>query len=131
MPRIELARLGDVRKAFVGTFVREGWKRGWQGVDEPTVLLKDIRVADTGEKVASHLWFNKTQGFTDAIPENLETFVPGTKLKFVARVDEYEKGYKGHKEDVAIEKPVTTDWKLSRPTKIEVVEEPTVGSENK
>ena len=43
----------------------------------------------------------------------------GDVVEFEARVTPYEKGYKGGREYVY--KPVTIDYKLSRPTKVEKI----------
>jgi len=100
------------RATFLGTFERMGSQRGWMG-DEPTVLLRDIRTL-SGEPLCDHLWF----AFTKAVASlNL---TPGDVVQFDARIKEYEKGYKGRREDVYV--PVERDYKLSHPTKVRKVE---------
>ena len=44
--------------------------------------------------VSDHLWFDLTKGFSGA------DLSPGDVVEFCARVSAYEKGYKGHKDDV-------------------------------
>ena len=110
--RKQLKKLEEVRTSFTGVFNRLGFKSGWQGEPIKTVLLQTIK-NDNGELMADHMWFNYTKGF-----EKIE-LKEGDIIRFHARVKEYEKGYKGHKEDVY--RPIKIDYKLSHPTKIEVV----------
>ena len=90
--------------------MRFGLKNGWTG-EVPTVLLKDVRFGD--KVVCDHLWFTLGKQFG-----NLDLQC-GDLVEFTARVDSYEKGYKGYRDDVY--KPVSTDWKLTRPTKMRKV----------
>jgi hypothetical protein len=114
--RRELEKMEGDRLEFIGTFERLGEKKGWKGSTDITVLLKDIVVADSGQHVASHLWFNYTKGFQAL---GLSSCSPGCRIKFRARVGSYMKGYMGRRDDVY--KPVEVDYHLSRPTKIEWV----------
>jgi len=106
-----LQKLDGVRRRFVGVFVRYGTKKGWKGVTLTTILLKDIKI--NGKLICDHLWFNLTKEF-----DNL-TLKEGTTVAFDARVREYLKGYRGYRENV--DKPVELDFKLSHPTKVQVV----------
>ena len=63
--------------------------------------------------ITDHLWFNNTKAFQAV---NLEA---GDVVEFDARVKPYEKGYKGRREYV--DKPITIDYKLSWPTKVEKI----------
>jgi len=110
--RKALAQRDGERTTFLGTFERLGTKRGWVG-DQPTVLLKDIRTPD-GTPICDHLWFNLTRQFASL------NLTPGDVVQFDARVREYEKGYKGRREDVYV--PIEIDYKLSHPTKVSKVE---------
>ena len=112
--RKKLKEIGsEERNTFFATFVRFGYKNGWNGPVE-TVLLKDIK--DKNERmVADHLWLNKTKGFAEL---NLEE---GDSVKFDARVSLYTKGYKGRDSMKQLEAPISTDYKLSYPTKIEII----------
>jgi len=110
--RHALKQLAGKRRRFTGIFVRWGTKHGWKGREMPTVLLKDIRDA-LGNIVCDHLWFNLTKEF-----DNL-TLKEGMRVAFDARAKSYLKGYKGYREDV--DKPVEMDFKLSHPTKVQVV----------
>lgn len=98
----------DKRYQFTGVFKRFGTKKGYKGSEE-TVLLVDI-YDEEENKVADHLWFNKTKGFS------LLNLKEGDRIQFYARVSQYEKGYMGYREDVF--KPNEWDYKLSYPTKI-------------
>jgi len=111
--RRKLQQLGiKKRHLFVGTFSRYGIKSGYKGPVE-TVLLTDIKLA-SGGFLATHLWFNLTKGFSD-----LGTLKPGDQVQFAGRVAAYEKGYQGFRNDVDTE--ITTDYQISRPTKVELV----------
>ena len=111
--RRSLEKMEGERLEFIGTFDRLGKKTGWGGTTDTTVLLKDIVIADSGQHVASHLWFNYTKGFARVIMNNLKT---GERLRFTARVGHYIKGYQGRRDDVY--KPTEVDYHLTRPTKI-------------
>lgn len=111
--RKALKQLNGERRRFSGTFCRFGEKRGWKGRTMTTLLLKNIKDA-TGKIVSDHLWFNLTREF-----DNL-TLKEGTRIAFDARVKSYYKGYQGYHEDV-YDKPVEMDFKLSHPTKVQVV----------
>ena len=110
--RKELQKIKEVRKTFNGTFERFGFKNGYVGQLQ-TVLLKDIH-DEENNYITDHLWFNYTKGF-----QNLGSLKVGDKIKFVARVKQYEKGYKGYRTDVY--KPLELDYKLSHPTKLEII----------
>ena len=99
----------EERHTYVATFERTGTKNGYKGILE-TVLLTDVCEAGTNTLITDHLWFNNTKGFQAA---NLKK---GDKVQFDARVESYEKGYKGYRKDVYL--PISIDYKLSRPTHI-------------
>lgn len=106
--RKELEKIEEIRDVFKGTFERFGTKSGWVGV-EKTVLLRDIKDKD-GKIICDHLWFNLTKGFEKIQLEKDDI------VQFCARVKEYEKGYKGYRDDVY--KSIESDYKLSHPTKV-------------
>ena len=110
--RQKLAEREGVRDTFVGTFVRFGWKSGWNQPQQ-SVLLKGIR-DQHGKRVADHLWFNLTKGFTQCDLQE------GDLVEFNARVASYLKGYLGRRDDVW-DRPVEEDYKLSHPTKVRVL----------
>lgn len=107
--RQELEKRDGERTTFRGTFARFGSKRGWKG-DLPTVLFQDIRTP-TGEPICDHLWMNLTKGI---VALDLQI---GDVVQFDARVLEYEKGYKGRRDDV-YDAPISIDYKLSHPTRL-------------
>jgi len=111
--RRALEKLEGERLEFIGKFSRLGKKPGWDGAAVTTILLEDIVVADSGQHVASHLWFNYTKGFAAVVMAGLKS---GERVRFWARVDPYAKGYQGRRDDVC--KPVAVDYNLSRPTKV-------------
>ena len=100
------------RNIFYGTFERTGYKNGYKGPIQ-TVLLLNIK-DEKNNVVCDHLWFNMTKGF-----EKLK-LIKGDEIKFNARVQSYEKGYKGYRDDVW-DHPIEKDYKLSYPTKIEKI----------
>ena len=101
------------RCLYTGKFVRTGSKPGYiSGVH--TILLKDI-TDETGQIVTDHQWFNMTKGFEQA---DLKL---GDLVEFRATVEKYDKGYQGRQEDV-FDKPMKTDYRLSRPMNIRKLE---------
>lgn len=107
-----LKKMNKTRFPFTGIFVRFGTKTGWTGKDEKTVLLKDIKNS-SGEKVTDHLWFNYVKGM------QILNLTEGDILSFEARVSEYQKGYKGYREDIP--RNLEIDYKLSYPNKITIL----------
>ena len=95
------------RHVFTATFVRLGFRNGYIGPVK-TMLLQDVTL--DSKIVSDHLWFDLTKGFSGA------DLSPGDVVEFCARVSAYEKGYKGHKDDV-LNRPIERDYRLSRPTK--------------
>jgi hypothetical protein len=112
MIRKRLKAAEGERKTFTARFTRFGKKINYKGYSEMTVLLTDITDVETKERVADHLWFSYTQGFEKAgIKE-------GDSVTFDARVKEYSKGYVNKQLGINQKK---RDYKLSNPTKIQVV----------
>lgn len=110
--REELRTIGSKgRHVFTATFVRFGFRNGYIGPVK-TILLQDVTL--DSKIVSDHLWFDLTKGFSDA------DLSPGDVVEFCARVSAYEKGYKGHKDDV-LNRPIERDYRLSRPTKIKKI----------
>lgn len=107
--RILLKPLLGKRAVFLATFERTGKKSGWKGVLE-TILLTNLQNAHHHE-VADHIWFTTGKGWNQA------ELRPGDRVRFEARVDQYEKGYRGRNE-YGEEGMVTVDYRLVFPTRI-------------
>ena len=103
------------RERFRAIFDRTGTKRNYHGFPETILLFDNIYRKKNGNFITDHLWFNNTKSFQTV---NLEA---GHVVEFDARVTPYEKGYQGYRQ--FIYKPITRDYKLSRPTKVKKVTE--------
>lgn len=113
--RKELQKLnGTERHRFTATFERFGMKNGWVGM-EKTLLLVDVKLY--GKTVCDHLWFSCGKSF-----ERL-SLKKGDEIEFFARVSKYTKGYRGYREDAAIDNPIRTDYRLSNPTKVSRIQQ--------
>lgn len=112
--RTKLRDLGSSsRRRFIGIVSRFGFKTVYGGHVRPTVLLKDVRLAEEGihgTVLTDHLWFEK-----GVQCEELGCG-EGDLIAFDARVSDYIKGYRGWRDDV-YGKPVRRDYRLGRPTK--------------
>ena len=97
------------RDLYTCEFIKTSSKPGYKG-NIVTILWKDVK-DETGQIVADHLWSNMTKGFEQA------DLKPGDLVKFIGKVEKYTKGYKG-RQKYNFDKPIETDYKLSRPTKI-------------
>jgi hypothetical protein len=113
--RNELKARAGQRFRVTATFERWGEKNGYRGRRLRTLLLRDIRLAATGQVLTDHLWF--TSGATWEYL-GLE---PGDKVAFDARVTWYEKGYMGARAERTGEAWSDVDYRLERPTKAEVI----------
>jgi hypothetical protein len=101
------------RGLYTCELIRIGSKPGYKD-NNVTILWKDVK-DETGQIVADHLWSNMTKGFKQA------DLKPGDLVEFRATVEKYDKGYQGRQEDV-FDKPMKTDYRLSRPTNIRKLE---------
>lgn len=110
--RKKLSESAGERKTFRARFSRFGKKVSFKGYNEETVLLVDVTDCETGSVVTSHLWFSYSTAFQKL------NLVEGTFLQFDARVKAYKKGYVNRA--VGINRR-QTDFKLSHPTKVQVV----------
>jgi hypothetical protein len=108
--RIGLKSIQGQRMRFTAQVERFGTKTGFK-LDLPTILLKNVIRVDTLEVVTDHLWFTKGKSWANC--------TIGCTVAFDARVNTYEKGYKGYREDVYA--PISLDYKLERPTKVEII----------
>jgi hypothetical protein len=111
--RKKLAAQEGVRKRFRAIFTRLGKKRSYTGYSEDTILLQHVCEADTMRTVADHVWFSYTKSF-EAIK-----LTEGCVIEFDARVKAYTKGYVNKRFQVT---PRTTDFKLSHPTRVTLIE---------
>ena len=101
------------RSLYIGEFRRIGSKRGYKG-NIVTIIWKDVR-DETGQIVVDYLWSNMTKAFKQA------DLKPGDLVEFRATVKKYIKGYQGKRKDV-FDKPIETDYHLSRPTNVRKLE---------
>jgi hypothetical protein len=110
--REKLEKLNGARRRFQGVFVRFGKKAGYRDV-LTTILLRDVVDLSSKKVVTDHLWFTMGKQF-----ERLG-LKEGDIVRFDARVTEYEKGYKGRRDDEDFDdfKPLERDYRLSFPTK--------------
>lgn len=85
-----------------------GYKTGFNGYREETILLKDVIDLEDNERVTDHLWLNFTKAFEAAKVKE------GMTIDFEARVKEYSKGYVNRRYKIDQQ---NKDYKLSHPTK--------------
>ena len=111
--RTTLAKNEGERKRFRATFVRVGKKKNFKGYSEDTILLQNIIDITDNQRVADHVWFAFTKTFEDA------DIREGDIITFDARIKRYTKGYVNKALEM---KRRTMDFKLSHPTKVEIVE---------
>lgn len=105
--RKKLKELGDwERHTFIGRFERVGYKKSYKYC-QPTLLLTNIVLKETGELITDHLWLNYTKGFW-----NLGELLTGDQIQFNGRVTRYFKGYFGTSK--------TANYKIERPTQIKM-----------
>ena len=109
--RTKLKALENERLKFTGIFERFGIKSGWQGSEETTILLKDIK-NEKNKIVSEHCWFNYTKGFQKLELKNK------VKVEFYARVTPYIKGYVNNRDFIDNRE---IDYRLSHPTKIKII----------
>jgi len=113
--RQNLKAANGKRMRFTAVVERFGSKPNWHGFSETTILLKDVRFADTAELACDHLWFKHGKWAMG--------LVEGHKFAFDARVDSYAKGYQGAKAERLGVSSYSVDYHLERPTKVEILGE--------
>jgi hypothetical protein len=91
---------------------RFGTKRAFKGAPVPTVLLKNLHDAITGDLLTDHLWFTAGKW--------CQGLRIGDTIEFDARVGAYLKGYQGRREDVFSD--ISEDYRLERPTRVVRIE---------
>jgi hypothetical protein len=114
--RNKLKRLNGQRIRFTAEVARIGCKSSFRGNPTATILLQNVKQEGDDEILTDHVWFAK--GIT------WDAATPGVSVSFDARVTDYEKGYKGHKDDVYAAASclgtLEVDYRLTWPTKIKV-----------
>lgn len=110
--RTKLGEQEGERKKFRAIFKRIGKKTTYTGYREDTILLHDVREADTLTPIADHVWFSYTKGFEKInLTENCV-------IEFEARVKSYRKGYINKSLGLTNR---ASDYKLSHPTRIKKI----------
>lgn len=113
--RQELQKLNGCRARFRATVVRFGSKKAFKGPDKITLLVNDVYLTKTNQKVTDHLWFVVGKSF-----DKLD-LKPDDMIEFDARVRTYKKGYRGRRDDDDYydDRPAPSiDYCLGFPTKI-------------
>ena len=95
-------------------FARKG-KRTGNGHIYPTVLIKNIQDAASGELLADHLWFNAGKIWPST---HLRS---GDTVQFVARAIEYRTGYWGPGKLIRRYDPPRVDYKLTPPQDLNII----------
>jgi hypothetical protein len=111
-------RLSDAageRRKFRATFSRFGKKINFKGYSEETILLINVIDCENGMVATSHIWFSYSKGFQKL------NLIEGTHLEFEARVKAYQKGYVNKAAGINKRR---TDFKLSHPTKVQIIPSP-------
>lgn len=72
---------------------------------QPTLLLTQVALSETGELITDHLWLNYTKGFLA-----LGELLTGDLLQFDGQVASYVKGYFGTQQKL--------DYKVERPSQV-------------
>ena len=109
MRRTTLAARHGERFRVTATIERFSQKNAFRG-PQKTVLLRDVRDAETGDLLTDHLWF--------AWGKWAFMLREGEAIAFDARVTGYDKGYHGRREDLYDAPPPSSDWRLERPTRV-------------
>ena len=107
------ARAG-ARVNVTAIFSRLGAREAF-GEGKETVLLVDVRDADTGELLTDHLWFNRGRIWRNA------GLIPGDTIAFSARPIEYRTGYWGPNALRRIDAPARRDYRLSTPEGLRII----------
>lgn len=103
--RKKLKQLGSQKRhTFIGRFERVGYKKSYRYY-QPTLLLTQVALSETGEQITDHLWLNYTKGFLA-----LGELLTGDLLQFDGRVASYVKGYFGTQQKL--------DYKVERPSQV-------------
>lgn len=113
--RKELAKHDGARGTFRATFSRYGTKPAYKGPPIQTALLTDVKF-ESGKTACDHLWMTVGKQWQELDPPL------GSTIIFDARITQYTKGYKGHRDDWDLP-PIETDYRLSFPNHFRVAGE--------
>jgi hypothetical protein len=108
--RKALKEIEGKRSRFRATVLDFGEKRNWRGFTEATILLGNVIMLCSGELMTDHIWF--------ACGASWDGCKVGDFVEFDARVKVYWKGYVNHRKGIDER---TKDYRLSHPSKVEVV----------
>ena len=99
-----MAKMFKERKKFLARVAKFGEKASYIGWPQETVMLKDVKDAESGEIVTDHLWMIVGKQFESA------HLTIGDNISFYARVTAYTKGYKGRNYEKQIDHPISEDY---------------------
>lgn len=105
----------------IATYARCGERRAANNASE-TVLLRDVRDAETGELLADHMWFNRGR-----LWRSLDLRA-GDRVEFYSRAIEYRTGYWGPNRVRQQEAPARRDYRLTPPAGLTVVADDVCGA---
>lgn len=112
--RLPLEAKAGARVNVTAIYCRVG-ARSAMGRDRDTVLVREVRDADTGALLADHLWFNRGKTW-----RNLG-LLPGDVVSFSARPMEYRTGYWGPNEVRQVEAPARREYRLTPPEGLRIL----------
>ena len=118
--RSQLKLIEGKQSSFIAEFIRYGQlKKGYYDPYEKTILIRRLTTTENNKIVANHLWINLQNN------PRLEDydFKEGDFISFSGIVKAYQKGYKGKRIDLIINRPVKTDYQLSNISDITILNE--------
>lgn len=110
--RLELAPYFGTTRRFRGTIADFDSYRT-EGAHQETLVLVDLVETDGGETVADHLWMDYDDPLRRIDPK------VGDTIEFDARIELYEKGYRGRDRQMRNRKPICVDFHLVDPKNVE------------
>jgi hypothetical protein len=112
--RVSLEVVAGQSIRVVATYARMGSKSN-RGRDFPTVLLIDLRDANTGELLTDHMWFNRGRVWRSS------QLLVGDVVLFEARSIEYRTGYWGPDPIRRQAEPPRCDYRLTPPENLQIL----------
>ena len=112
--RGQVVSLATIPLIFMGGWTGFGIRQA-AGRSYPTVLIRDVRDADSGAVLANHLWFNRGRIWKKT------RLTPGDTVEFEARAIEYRTGYWGPDPIRRLDEPPRADFKLTPPSGLRVI----------